>query len=123
MLIPLILGFLIGKSYGKEKTWMMISFLFGIIIGIIGGLELIPLVYPLYAARPPDWVGLPEYRPIAIYLVGPTIKIYQEVVLMTYTSLFVISILSIVSIVGVMIGQVIGARKMKRGDIWLAHDQ
>ena len=122
MIIPLIVGFLVGKTYGKELKWMIISLGIGITMGTIGGLELIPFAYPLYATQPLDWIGLPEYRPIAIYFGFPSYKIHQEVVLMTEISPLIISILTIVCVVGVLLGQVIGSRRMKRRDLWPAEE-
>lgn len=121
MIIPLIVGYVIGKTYGKETKWMIFSAIVGIIMGIIGGLELVPFAYPLYVTRPLDWMGLPEYRPIAIYFGFPFYKIYQEVVLMTEFSPFIISIITVVCVVGIVMGQIVGNRKMKSNDLWPAN--
>jgi hypothetical protein len=124
MILPIIVGYLAGKSYGKNLKVIMISLIVGILMGICGGLELIPFAYPLYATRPLDWVGLPEYRPIAIYFGFPFFKLYQEVVLMTDISAFVISILTGVCVLGVLIGYSIGNRAYKKKDqVWSADEK
>ena len=103
---------------------IIISLIAGILMGISGGLELVPLAYPLYAARPLDWMGLPEYRPIAIYFAFPYFKIYQEVVLMTDISSFIITILCVVCFLGVLIGYTIGFRRYKKTtDVWSSDQQ
>ena len=100
---------------------IILSLIAGIIMGICGGLELVPLAYPLYAARPLDWMGLPEYRPIAIYFAFPFFKIYQEVVLMTDISSLIIAVLCVVCILGVLIGYAVGIRRYKKTtDVWSA---
>jgi hypothetical protein len=118
MIIPLLVGYVIGKTYGKEIKWMILSAIIGIIMGIIGGIELAPIAYPLYATRPLDWMGLPEYRPIAIYFGFPFLKLHQEVVLMTEFSPFIICFFMVVCVLVIMIGQTMGNRKMKSRDLW-----
>ena len=86
-------------------------------MGICGGLEFIPFAYPFYATRPLDWMGLPEYRPIAIYFGFPYFKIYQEVVFMTDISGFIITVLIMICLLGVLIGQAVGIHICKKKDV------
>jgi hypothetical protein len=124
MILPLIVGFLAGKSYGKNVRIIVLSLIAGILMGICGGLELIPFAYPFYATRPLDWMGLPEYRPIAIYFGFPFFKLYQEVVLMTEVSGLIITILTLICILGVLIGYAFGTLKYKKKDqVWSAEQK
>jgi hypothetical protein len=122
LILPIIVGYLAGKSYGKNLKVIIISIILGVCMGISGGLELIPFAYPFYATRPLDWMGIPEYRPIAIYFGFPYFKIYQEIVFMTDISVFVIAVLTTICILGVLIGQAVGIHVCKKkDDEWLAN--
>jgi hypothetical protein len=119
MILPLFVGYLTGRLYGKDVKAVIISLLIGAIMGVFSGLELIPFAYPIYAARPLDWMGLPEYRPIAIYLVFPNFKLYQEVVLMTEFSSFIIVVFTLICVLGILIGLAIGNRTFtKKSGLW-----
>lgn len=101
MILPIIIGFVVGKFVSKKSQAVLGAVLIGGALGLIASSTLIPLLYPLFWGDA-GLVVIPEAHAIGIMILFPDWIIYSEVVWRTRT--FVIDLVFILT--GVVIGAV-----------------
>jgi hypothetical protein len=93
-------------------------------IGVVSGLELLPLVYPFYAGQA-NFIGIPENRGVGLFFWIREVMLFMDVVNMFQTfmatSPLITLILVVLSIIGGSIGLIIGIRRFpgQTDDKWL----
>ncbi|MFQ5884748.1 MAG: hypothetical protein ACE5IO_06575 [Thermoplasmata archaeon] len=110
LLLPLLVGFGLARlEREKAPTWSLGAAI-GLVIGIVAGLQVLPLAYPLYAVVTRFIVGNPSIYIIGEYLFTPDNVLWMfgvEEVWMSPALLFHFIPLCVLSSV---LGQAIGRR-------------
>jgi hypothetical protein len=81
MILPIILGFVIGRLVSRKSLVIVAALLLGSGIGLIASFTLIPLLYPFFAGSA-GLVVIPEFHSVGIMVLTPDFIIYNESVYM-----------------------------------------
>ena len=109
MILPIIIGFVVGRFVSKKTPALILGLILGVVIGLIGGLEVAPAVFPFMVMQIP-WVGVPEIRRVGLVLGHPDVVLFAESIHFQSFSLIMLSILVAVSIIGTVAGVYLAAR-------------
>ncbi|MFX1580542.1 MAG: hypothetical protein ACFFBJ_12905 [Promethearchaeota archaeon] len=109
MILPIIISFLAGRFVGRRNRAFILGMLVGLVLGILAGLEVLPLLYPLMIVRIP-WVGVPEIRRIGLAFGHQDLVLFAESIHFQSFSFTMFSILVVVSIAGAIIGGYLGIK-------------
>jgi hypothetical protein len=115
MILPLIVGIAAGRYVRKRIYSFILGVSVGVVFGVLSGLAIAPLLYPLMIIHIP-WIGVPEIRRLGLAFGHPDIILFAESVHFQSFSLIMLSSLLAVSIVGAVIGIYLGIR-LRRPDI------
>jgi hypothetical protein len=107
MILPIILGFVIGRFVRKKNHVLLLGLPIGVMMGLLAGLEIAPLLYPLMIIQIP-WVGVPEIRRVGLVLGYPELILFSESVHFQSYSILLASTALVVSVVGVILGLYLG---------------
>jgi len=109
MIMPVVVGIVIGRLVRKRTYSYILGLVIGVVLGVLSGLEFAPLLYPFMIVRIP-WVGVPEIRRVGFALGHPDIVLFAESIHFQGFSLIMLSALLAVSIIGAAIGVYLGIR-------------
>ena len=84
MILPTIIGFVVGRFVSKKSQAVLGALLIGGALGLIASNNLIPLLYPLFWGDA-GLVVIPEAHAIGIMILFPDWLLYSEVVWRTRT--------------------------------------
>ena len=87
----------------------VLGLVIGVAMGLIAGLEIVPLLYPFMIVQIP-WVGVPEIRRIGLSLIMPDYVLLDESVHFLSYSFTFTSMLLVLSVLGAVIGIIVGKR-------------
>ncbi len=124
MILPTILGFAIGRFVRKKVHVVILGLTIGVVVGLLAGLEIAPLLYPIMIIQIP-WIGIPEIRRVGLVFWRPDFILFSESVHFQSYSILLTSTALMLSVVGVFLGVYLGLRS--RGtDVkapWKANDE
>ncbi len=109
MILPIVLGIVTGKFVRKREIMFIVGFLIGLGLGLLGGLEIAPLMYPFMVTEI-SWVGVPEIRRVGLSFTFPDIVLFQESIYFQSYSLIMLSFLIAIGILGVILGILLGIK-------------
>jgi hypothetical protein len=124
MMLPIIVGFVVGRFVRNRKLIAALGLTIGIAMGLFAGLEWIPVLYPFLVVRIP-WVGVPEIRRVGIAFAHPDLVLYAESIHFQSFSLFILPVLLAAGLIGAILGVYLGIR-FKRSDVdtpWESSDE
>ncbi|MFW9769766.1 MAG: hypothetical protein ACFFEM_13170 [Candidatus Thorarchaeota archaeon] len=81
MILPMIVGFVIGRVVSRKSLVLTTALLIGAGVGLIASYMFIPLLYPIFAGDAGLVVG-PEFHSIGIMILTENFVIYKEAVYM-----------------------------------------
>jgi hypothetical protein len=108
MILPITVGFVIGRFVSRKPLVIgILGLVAGVVLGLVAGFEILPLMYPFMIVQIP-FVGIPEIRRVGISLVIPYVVLLEESIHYLSYSLMFMSFLTVVSVVGTIIGVFVG---------------
>ena len=108
MILPLILGYAIGKSMEKRRYAIVIGFILGAAMGLFSTYTLVPLLYPIFVGDA-GLVVIPEFYSIGIMFLVPDFIIYTEIVYMLSRSYIIDLVFAVTGVVFVVLGTLLGS--------------
>ena len=109
MIVPIIVGFVIGRFVSKNNHVNILSLIAAVVMGLLAGFEIAPVIYPLMIIQIP-WVGIPEIRRVALVFGVPDLILFSESVHFQSYSIILLGVAFVVSFVGVILGVYLGKR-------------
>ena len=91
MILPIIIGLIIGKFVSKRSLAIPIALLLGSAVGLIASYTLIPLLYPIFTGTA-GLVVIPEFRVVGIMIFLPDFVVYTETIYMMTRSWIIDSV-------------------------------
>ncbi|MFX1485064.1 MAG: hypothetical protein ACFFCP_17940 [Promethearchaeota archaeon] len=109
LILSLALGYVIGRIIRKRVVVFIVGLFVGVGLGLIGGFEIFPMVYPFMVTQI-NWVGVPEIRRVGLIFISSDVVLLQESIYFLSFSFLMISVLTIVSVIGVLCGVLLEKR-------------
>ncbi len=108
MILPAIIGYVVGKYMNSRVLAFLLSVLLGIVLGLIATYTYIPLLYPLFSGEA-GLVVIPEFDSIGIMVLLPDFIVYQEAVYMLTRSYVIDSVFLITGAFFAALGTWVGS--------------
>jgi hypothetical protein len=88
MILPIAIGFVVGRIVGRKSIAILSALLIGSVVGLIASYTLIPLLYPIFSGNA-GLVVIPEFYSMGIMILHPDFVVYTETVYMMTRSQFI----------------------------------
>lgn len=109
MILPFVLGALLGKYVRKKLLIVILGIVLATGIGLVAVFEIVPLLFP-FVFTILNWMGIPEITRHGMVLVIPDLVLVDELVYLQSFPLILTSVSLAVSILGLVLGIVLGRR-------------
>jgi hypothetical protein len=109
VILPFVLGALLGKYVRKKLLIVILGIVLATGIGLVAVFEIVPLLFP-FVFTILNWMGIPEITRHGMVLVIPDLVLVDELVYLQSFPLILTSVSLAVSILGLVLGIVLGRR-------------
>ena len=119
MIVPIIIGVAIAKLEREVRYSRNLALYAGIVIGIVSGLQILPLAYPFYSITNPQ-ISIPNMVFIYTYFLNSDIIVWRIGIQNILMSPTIVLIFIPVCILGSLLGFYLGSHFLKKQDqeIW-----